>query len=152
VELSPGRLKHCPGFGQDRVNFHRNPGRGTAGRADPTWPNRAGYSIPCAIMLGSGWGRVGRWELSRSWGAHGGGGGSWREALILCGLCCVCSLSVSLLLLFPLFAVLLNCPYPDPPVSACFFPFSSSPWWGEGQPRGAFVAGHSQTIRNMIFF
>jgi len=35
------------------VNFHRNPGRGTAGRADPTWPNRAGYSIPCAAVLGS---------------------------------------------------------------------------------------------------
>jgi len=30
-----------------------NPGRDTAGRADPTWPNRAGYSIPCAFMLGS---------------------------------------------------------------------------------------------------
>ena len=26
--------------------------------------------------------------------------------------CCYC---------FPLFSVLLNCPYPDPPVSACFF-------------------------------
>ena len=25
----------CPGFGQDRVNFHQNPGRGTAVRADP---------------------------------------------------------------------------------------------------------------------
>jgi len=23
----------CPGFGQDRVNFHRTPGRGTAGTA-----------------------------------------------------------------------------------------------------------------------
>jgi len=51
-----------------------------------------------------------------------------------------------LLLLFPLFAVLLNCPYPDPPVSACFFPFSSALRCGEGRPRGAFVAGHSQTI------
>jgi len=47
-------LYKCPGFGQDRVNFHRTPGRGTAGRADPTWPNRAGYSVPCAVMLGSG--------------------------------------------------------------------------------------------------
>jgi len=45
-----------------------------------------------------------------------------------------------------LFAVLLNCPYPDPPVSACFFPSSFTPWWGEGRPRGSFVAGHSQTI------
>jgi len=28
------------------------------GRADPTWPNRAGYSIPCAITLGSGGGEL----------------------------------------------------------------------------------------------
>jgi len=64
----------------------------------------------------------------------------------LCSLCCVFPFSVSLLLLFPLFAVLLNCPYPDPPVSACFFPFSSEPQRGEGWPRGTFVAGCSQTI------
>ena len=63
----------------------------------------------------------------------------------LCGLCCVFSWSVPLLFLFPLFAVLLNCPYPDPPVSACFLPFSSTPRRGEGRPRGAFVAGRSQT-------
>jgi len=50
-------------------------------------------------------------------------------------LFCVFSLSVSLLLLFHLFAVLLNCPYPDPPVSACFFPFSSALQQGEGRPR-----------------
>jgi len=74
-----------------------------------------------------------------------GGGSSGERLCGLCSLCCVFSLSVSLLLLFPLFAVLLNCPYPDPPVSACFFPFSSAPWWGEGQPRGTFVAGCSQT-------
>jgi len=54
--------------------------------------------------------------------------------------------SVSLLLLFPVFAVLLNCPYPNPPVSAAFFPFSSAAWRGEGRPRGAFVAGRCQTI------
>jgi len=41
-------------FGQDRVNFHQNPGRDTAGWAEPTWTNRAGYSIPCVVMLGSG--------------------------------------------------------------------------------------------------
>jgi len=55
-------------------------------------------------------------------------------------------LSVSLFFLFPLFAVLLNCPYPDPPVSACFFPFSSAPQWGEGRLNGALVTGRSQTI------
>jgi len=53
-ELLLSLIGSCPGFGQDRVNFHQNPGRGTARWADPTWPNRAGYSIPCAIMLGSG--------------------------------------------------------------------------------------------------
>jgi len=134
----------CPGFGQDRVNFHHEPGGKTAGRADPTWPNRAGYSIPCAIMLGSGGGEL-----------RGGNSLAARErarqrqesgSVPSCCLCCVFPLSVSLLLLFPLFAVLLNCPYPDPPVSACFFPLSSAPWWGEGRPRGAFVAGRSQTI------
>jgi len=61
-------------------------------------------------------------------------------------LFCVFPLSVSLLLLFPLFAVLLNCPYPDPLVSACFFPFSSATRWGEWLPCGAFVASRSQTI------
>jgi len=61
-------------------------------------------------------------------------------------LCCVFPLSVSLLLLFPLFAVLLNCRYPDPPVSACFFLFSLAPRRGEGRPRGAFVAGCSLSI------
>jgi len=51
-------MYNCPRFGQDSVNFHQNPGRGTAGWADPppTWPNRARYSIPCAVMLVSGWG------------------------------------------------------------------------------------------------
>ena len=54
----------------------------------------------------------------------------------LYGLCCVFSLSVSVLLLFPLFAVLLNFPYPDPLVSACFFPFSSAPRQGEERQCG----------------
>ena len=49
----------CPGYGQDRVNFHQNPGRDTAGRADPTWPNRTGYCIPFAVMLGSSGGKLG---------------------------------------------------------------------------------------------
>jgi len=91
----------------------------------------------------------------------GSGGGSWaagthlrllsraqrQEQLSgLFGLCCVFPLSVSLLFLLPLFAVLLNCPYPDPPVSACFFPFSSTPRQGEGRLRDAFVDGCSQTL------
>ena len=51
-------VDQSPGFGQNRVNFHRTPGRGTAGGvgADPTWPNRARCSIPCDVTLGSGGG------------------------------------------------------------------------------------------------
>jgi len=90
------------GFGQDRVNFHQNPGRDTAGGADPTptWPNRAGYSIPCAVTLGSGGGRGAAGELTRGSGARGGG--SVRESgsvLLVCFVyspflyrCCSCSL------------------------------------------------------------
>jgi len=50
------KLGRCPGFGQDRVNFHQKPGGDTAGQADPNWPNWTGYSIPYALMLGSGCG------------------------------------------------------------------------------------------------
>jgi len=90
----------CPGFGQDRVNFHRNPGRDTAGQADPTGPNRAGYSIPCAVMLGSGGGeRGGGNSLAARERGHRSGLG--ERLCGSCSLCCVFSLSVSLLLLFP---------------------------------------------------
>jgi len=136
-----------PGFSQDRVNFHQNPGRDTAGQADPTWPNRAGYSIPCAAMLGSGGGELGR---GNSLVARERSVGSTRvtesSSAVWSVLFCVFPLSVSSLFLFPLFAVLLNCPYPDPPVSACFFTFSSAPQRGEGQLRGAFVASRIQNI------
>ena len=57
----------CPGFGQDRVNFHQESGGNTAGWADPTWPNRAGYSIPCAIMLGSSGGELGSGKAVVAW-------------------------------------------------------------------------------------
>jgi len=58
----------------------------------------------------------------------------------------LCFLLICIVVVAVPFAVLLNCPYPDPLVSACFFPFSSAPRQGEGRPRGAFVASHSQTI------
>jgi len=118
----------CPGFGQDRVNFHQNPGRGTAGWAVP---KRTGYSIPHAVMLGSGGGERdgGNSLVAREHGSQSGPG-EWLCGL--CGLFCVFPLSVWSLFLFPLFAVLLNCPYPDPPVSACSFPFSSAPGGGRG--------------------
>jgi len=54
------------------VNFHQKPGGDTAGRADPNWPNRAGYSIPCAAMLGSG-GGAGQRKGSRGLGVRDSG-------------------------------------------------------------------------------
>jgi len=90
------------------------------------------------------WGGAGRRECSCGSGGHSGGA-VWERGSVLL-VCFVYSpFSVSLLLLFPLFAVLLNCPYPDPPVSASFFPFSSAPRRGEGWPRSAFVTGCNQT-------
>jgi len=138
----------CPGFGEDRVNFYQNPGRGTAGRADPTWPNRAGYSIPCAVMLGSAGRELGGGNSLAT--REGTAAVRSKKAVLFCGLCsaglfCVFPFSVSLLFLFPLFAVLLNCPYPDPSVSACLFPFSSAPRQGEGWPCGTLVASCSRT-------
>jgi len=99
-------------------------------------------------MLGSGGGELG---CGNSLAAREGTAAvQSKRAVLFCGLCSavlfyVFPFSVSLLLLFPLFAVLLNGPYPDPPVSACFFPFSSSPQRGEGRTRGTFVAGCSKT-------
>ena len=108
----------CPGFGQDRVNFHRTPGRGTAGEWGLTPPGQTEpgipYHVPSRWVPVGGGGAVG--TLSRLGSVR-----RWcgpRERVWFCRV--FFSLSVSLLLLFPLFAVLLNCPYPDPPVSACF--------------------------------
>ena len=99
----------CPGFGQHSVNFHRNRGRDTAGRADPTWPNRAEYSTPCAVIPVGGTWAVGVHSAQR-----------WERLSGLCGFCCVFSLSVSLLFLFPLFAVSVKLPL-SRPTSFCLF-------------------------------
>jgi len=136
-------MPRCPGFVQDRINFHQNPGRDTAWQADPTWPNTTGYSIPCAVMPGSGWGELGGGKSLATWERAAARAGSESGSVGSAVLFCVFSLSISLSFLFPLFAVLLKCPYPDPPVSACFFLFSSALQQGEGRPRGAFVTGRS---------
>jgi len=85
-------------------------------------------------------GGAAQWELARGSGACGASAVRESGSVFVVFSpylyrCCSC---------FPLFAVLLNCPYPDPPVSACFFSFSSASRQGEGRPRGAFVAGGSQ--------
>jgi len=116
--------------------------------ADPTWPNRARYSIPCDVTLGSG-GGGGAAGTHRGSGARGAGavresGSVVRVCVVFSPYlyhCCCCSLC----LLF-----LLNCPYPDPPVSASFFPFSSAPRRWEGRPRGAFCCRRQPKPRQYL--
>ena len=79
----------CPGFGQDRVNFHQNPGRGTAGWAGPTptWPDRAGYSIAWAsrcVPVGG----AARRGLIRGSGACGAGPVRERGSVVRSVLSC----------------------------------------------------------------
>jgi len=103
------------------------------------------YHVPsCWVPVGRS-GAVG--THSRLGSTRRSGPREWLSGL--CSLCCVFSLSVSFLWLFPLFAVLLNCPYPGLSVSACFFLFSSTPWQGEGRPHGTSVAGRRQTVTLM---
>jgi len=81
LEIFKTHLDVCPGFGQDRVNFHQNPRRDRAGWADPTWPNRTGYSIPCAVMPASGCG--GSWVA----GTQSLLGSAWRRQVVRVALC-----------------------------------------------------------------
>jgi len=96
-------------------------------------------------MLGSGGGELGS---RNSFAARESTAAADRESgSVGHAVCVVFSPHLDRCCYFSLcFAVLLNCPYPHPPVSACFFPFSYTPRRGEGQSCGAFVAGHSQTI------
>ena len=88
------------------------------GQTEPGVP----HHVPSRWVLAGGSWAVGTHSRLGSMGA-----GPVREnGSVGHAVCVVFSLSVSLLLLFPLSAVLLNCPYPDPPVSACFFPLSSA--------------------------
>jgi len=67
--------------------------------ADPTWPNRAGYSIPCAVTLGSGGGEARR-GLTHGWGARGAGPVREKGSVVRVWVvfspylyrCCYCSL------------------------------------------------------------
>ena len=48
--LSGEQLWGCPGFGQDRVNFHRTPGRGTAEGWGLTPPGQTEPGIPYQVF------------------------------------------------------------------------------------------------------
>jgi len=93
-------------------------------------------------MLGSGGGELGGGNSlaaqERAERVGSGRAALWVVWFVLCFL-----LVGIVVVPVPLVSVLLNCPYPDPPVAACFFLFSSAPQRGEGQPCGAFVAGRS---------
>jgi len=91
-------LPLCPGFGQDRVNFHQTPGRYTAGGWGLTPPGQTEPGIPYHVM--SRWVPVGgaaRRELSHGSGACGAG--AVRESGSVSVVfspylyrCCYCSL------------------------------------------------------------
>jgi len=96
-------------------------------------PGQTEPGIPYHVL--SRWVPVGeatRRELTRSSAACGAGPIRENTSVGSCGLFCVFPLSISLLLLFPLFAVLLNCPYPNPPVF-CLFSFHSPLHRGGGR-------------------
>ena len=96
-------LSVCPGFGQDRVNFHRTPGRGTAGGWGLTPPGQTEPGIPCHVP--SRWVPVGgaaRRELSLAARERAAPVRSERAGLFLSCflLICIVVVPVSLCLLF----------------------------------------------------
>jgi len=115
------RVMCCPGFGQDRVNFHQTPGRDTAGRADPTPPGQTEPGIPyhvpsCGVPVGGAAQR----KLTHGWGACGAGPVRERGSVGCASLCRIFSLSVSLLFLFPSVCCSVKLPLSRPP-SFCLF-------------------------------
>ena len=144
IALSTG-LAMCPGFVWDSVNFHA-PVKHTAGRLTQNWPNKRGIPYPvlsCTVLSRGSWPGGRQLQLGRAWGI-----GRWE---LLCAFrCLICIfLSVLVLLLFASFTVLLNCPYPNPPVF-CLSSFHSPPHPSGGRGDRAttwpFGAGHSQTM------
>ena len=97
----------CPGFGQNRVNFHRTPGRGTAGGWGLTPPGRTEPGVPYPVT--SRWvpvGGAGRREGTRGLGGRSAGPVSGEQLSGLYGsllcflLICIVVVPVSLCLLF----------------------------------------------------
>jgi len=86
-------------------------------------------------MLGSDWGELGGGKAvvaRERMAAAGSESCSLRSAV-----CFVLYILLIFIVVITVpFAVLLNCPYPDPPVFPFFFPFSSAPQRGEGWQSG----------------
>ena len=112
----------CPGFGQDRVNFHRNPGRGTAGGWGLTPPGQTEPGIPYhvtsrGVPVGGAARREGTCGLGgRSVGPVSGERLSVRFVVVLSPYlyrCCFCFPSVCCSVELPL----------SQPTSFCLFLF-----------------------------
>jgi len=102
-------VSRCPGFGQDRVNFHRTPGRGTAGGSGLTPSGQTEPGIPYHVP--SRWVPVG-------WGGRAAPVRSERAGFVLSCFLLICTV----LFLFPLFAVLFKLPL-SRPTGFCLFLF-----------------------------
>jgi len=105
-----------PGLIFTRIQEEAQPG----GLTQPHLAKQSRVFHTMCRHAGFQWRGAARRELTRGSGACGAGPVRENGSVGSCGLFCVFPLSVSLLLLFPLFAVLLNCPYPDPPVFCLF--------------------------------
>ena len=116
-------IHSCPGFGQNRVNFHWTPGRGTAGGWGLTPPGQTEPDIPYHVT--SRWVPVGgAAQQIETHGLGGRGAGAVRESGCLGRVvrCCVFSLFVPLLLLFPSVCCSVKLPL-SRPTSFCLFLF-----------------------------
>jgi len=144
---------YCPGFGQDRVNFHQTPGRGTAGGLAQPQPGQTEpgilYHVP-SRWVPVGGRRGGNSLAARQRGRRSCPGGRvavWVVRFVSCFLL-ICIVVVPV----PSVCCSVKLPLSRPtgflPVS---FPFSSAPRWGEGRPRGAFVAGSSRNQNNYLY-
>ena len=127
----PRSSSFCPGFGWDRVNFHKKPGRDTAGPADPNWPNKGVFATMCPHGVAQHWG--GSWL---------GGGELWLSSALRIGWCERVVLRIPLFLYILLISIVVvtvhflccsvKLPVSRPTSFAFFFLFSLPSQWGQG--------------------
>jgi len=130
-----------PWGGQDRVNFHQNPGRGTAGGLTQPQPGQTEQGIPYHVS--SCWVPGGGQRGGNSLAAREGSAVVQSErAVLFCGFVLCIPLFCIVVVTVP--SVCCSALIPTHQFLPVFFPFFSARWRGEGQPCGAFVAGCSQ--------
>jgi len=125
----------------------------TARRADPNWPNKTGYLIPCAVMLGSGRGELAGGKLITA-------GDRLGHRVVRVPLCILLFVLCILLISIDVATVHFVCCSVKLPLiptkSFCLFFHILLPTpIGGGtieRPRGPFVAGHGQTTTPFFNF